>query len=80
MLYVLGYLIKPFLSSHKLENWSHLFSEKHSNKDASKTFAKVSDRDHWDKELDRLTVQNKFKDICLLESDNHIWNLLELRY
>ena len=36
-----------------------------------------SDRDHWDDHLNNLTVQNKFKSICQLESDNHVWDRIQ---
>ena len=36
-----------------------------------------SDRDHWDDHLYNLTVQNKFKGICPLESNNHVWDRIQ---
>ena len=44
---------------------------------ACKNIARESDRSHWDDKLDCLTVQNKFKDICQLEAENHVWNRIQ---
>ena len=31
-------------------------------------------REKWDSSLECLSVQRKFSDVCVLESDNHVWN------
>ena len=36
------------------------------------------DKCHWNCTLESLTVQGKFKNICQLESQNQVWNRIQL--
>ena len=64
------------LSSLSLYNQLSSISRK-TLQQACKNVARESVRSHWDDKLDCLTVQNKFKDICQLEAENHMWNWIQ---